>query len=54
LANPGAEVEAKEEKLELVGGAELYIERLGEDDELACGMGMLNDGGGKMLRGRFK
>jgi hypothetical protein len=52
LDAPGAELEAKEEKLEMVG-AESYIERLGEH-ELACGMGMLNVGSGKILRGRFK
>ena len=51
MADPGAELEAKEGKLELVGGAESHVERLGE---IACGMGMLNDDGGKMLRGRFK
>lgn len=54
MADPGAELEAKEGKLEFVGGAESYIERLGEDDEPACGIGMLNDDGGKILRGRFK
>jgi hypothetical protein len=52
LDAPGAEIEEKEEKLEIVG-AESYIECLGEH-EVACGMGMLNDGGGKILRGRFK
>jgi hypothetical protein len=52
LADPGAELGAKEEeKLELVG-AESYAERLGED-ELACRMGVVNDGD-RMLRGRLE